>query len=699
MIKKIITITVLILLVFNTMNVKATVEPDTDHDGILDKFEKNEYTIKWLKTPGEDGKPYKFEIWDDSKHSEPKFTKYKTSYLKRSTDDDPYSDLQEITGRGMDPSVTSEAQHPLVAAYPDITVNLEKFVISKNNSFTVGNGGANDISVTNENSNSKTDSLNWHVDTTLSVGYSAEQGVNGSVSVSAGVGGNNSKTVSYSKAHSSSTSKNWSKSLGLNTAEAAYVTFNIRYQNVGTAPIHNVKPTSTMVLDNTALYTLQAKDGLVAVQMDPNAYYPATGLAPLAMGQKDNFNSVPISININQLNKLQNNGEFQIQTPQFTGNIETFDEEGTPISTTEAWSEYIDLIKDNTAEIVIDSQELGVVKRNIAAKKEGNAVENSKPEITLREALKIAFKTTTDANNNIFYNNKKLNDNNNILIMMDQPTIDIFKRQTSASKSMWDVDLRAGMKIRFEVIASNNPANPNEELLPSFERVVYEKGKGLQVRVVRPRYTKPVDKVELYNSAINQPKVEGNLLTIVPYLDNKVELFPVTDEKGMGYYGNPKKAYLAYGTTGYTDTKTRVQVSYKIGNTAKTITKYITPIGDPSKYDTLIGKSNYGSWTTVKPNTEYYFSDIIQRYSGNVTIRFANKNGIYKTGKTINVKNTISDKYIYITNFFTDPDTTSISVVANPAVIPAKGTKPYIELNRVGTPSNIIEFEYSNNSQ
>ncbi|MED2503080.1 hypothetical protein P4212_26715, partial [Bacillus thuringiensis] len=107
-------------------------------------------------------------------------------------------------------------------------VNLEKVILSPDENLS--------------NSVESHSSTNWSY--TNTEGASIEAG-GGPLGISFGVSAN------YQ--HSETVAKEWGTSTGntsqFNTASAGYLNANVRYNNVGTGAIYEVKPTTSFVLD------------------------------------------------------------------------------------------------------------------------------------------------------------------------------------------------------------------------------------------------------------------------------------------------------------------------------------------------------------------------------------------------------------------------------------------------------------------
>ncbi|WP_176546873.1 binary toxin-like calcium binding domain-containing protein [Bacillus toyonensis] len=116
----------------------ANVTGDSDQDGIVDDWEINGYTF--------DGT----NVVQWSLDYEGTYTKYISNPKQSSTVGDPYTDLEKVTGN-MDRATSLEARNPLIAAYPQVGVSMEKLIISQNSDFTTSQKNSTSSSKTESN--------------------------------------------------------------------------------------------------------------------------------------------------------------------------------------------------------------------------------------------------------------------------------------------------------------------------------------------------------------------------------------------------------------------------------------------------------------------------------------------------------------------------------------------------------------------
>ncbi|WP_342670302.1 binary toxin-like calcium binding domain-containing protein, partial [Bacillus solimangrovi] len=202
---------------------------DFDGDNIPNTWEIEGYTLLL------DGL-VKWEDEDVDEYGEGAI-KYVTSPYSRSTDEDPYSDFQEVMSL-VDKAIAPVAQHPLVAAFPDIQAEIEGVTITPIETITTTDG-----TVLTE---AWSDSLDKSKTTASSLGYKAgfELGFENSVGFAdTGVkytgkfyGESNgqwdkSKTKTTSRVDSEQDTTSWSQATTSNPSEAAKSVWNVKYTN------------------------------------------------------------------------------------------------------------------------------------------------------------------------------------------------------------------------------------------------------------------------------------------------------------------------------------------------------------------------------------------------------------------------------------------------------------------------------------
>ncbi|WP_308218773.1 binary toxin-like calcium binding domain-containing protein [Bacillus cereus group sp. BfR-BA-01347] len=396
---------------------------DTDGDSIPDLWEKNGYTIQG-----------KIAVkWDDSLANKG-YIKYVSNPYESHTVGDPYTDYEKAA-KDIPKANAKETFNPLVAAFPSVNVGLEKVVISKNEDLSHSVG-----------SNS---SENWS--------YTNTEGVD----VTAGWEGLGPKFgVSVNYQHSETVAKEWGSSTDdtshINGAQSAFLNANVRYHNVGTGAIYNVKPTTSFVLDGTTIGTIKAKENTTALSLSSKDSYPKLGQNGIAINTMDDFNSHPIPLNKEQLETyISNKKPILLETNQTEGQYAIQDVNGQTVISGE-WNGVQQQIEYKTTSIIVDTGKSVSEKR--VAGKDYTDPEDLTPEITLKEALKLAYPDEiTEKEGLLFYNDRPLYEEV-IQSFVDEYTSKQIKKQLTDTtgkfknvKNLYDIKLEPKMNFTIKM--------------------------------------------------------------------------------------------------------------------------------------------------------------------------------------------------------------------------------------------------------
>nr|ABR68093.1 Vip1A(BR) [Bacillus thuringiensis] len=368
-------------------------DTDTDGDSIPDLWEENGYTIQ-----------NKVAVkWDDSLASKG-YTKFVSNPLDSHTVGDPYTDYEKAA-RDLDLSNAKETFNPLVAAFPSVNVSMEKVILSPNENLS--------------NSVESHSSTNWSY--TNTEGASIEAG-GGPLGLSFGV------SVNYQ--HSETVAQEWGTSTGntsqFNTASAGYLNANVRYNNVGTGAIYDVKPTTSFVLNNNTIATITAKSNSTALSISPGDSYPEIGKNAIAITSMDDFNSHPITLNKQQVNQLLNNKPIMLETDQTDGVYKIRDTHGNIVTGGE-WNGVTQQIKAKTASIIVDDGKQ-VAEKRVAAKDYGHP-EDKTPPLTLKDTLKLSYPDEIKETNGLLYYDDKPIYESSVMTYLDENTAKEVKKQ------------------------------------------------------------------------------------------------------------------------------------------------------------------------------------------------------------------------------------------------------------------------------
>ncbi|MBN9901331.1 binary toxin-like calcium binding domain-containing protein, partial [Bacillus thuringiensis] len=407
-----------------TQKVKSTKneDDDTDGDSISDGFEENGYTIQ-------DKHAVK---WDDSLASKG-YTKFVSNPLDTHTVGDPYTDYEKAA-RDLDLSNAKETFNPLVAAFPSVNVSMEKVILSPNENLS--------------NSVESHSSTNWS--------YTNTEGA----SVEAGIGPKGlSFGVSANYQHSETVGHEWGTSTGntsqFNTASAGYLNANVRYNNVGTGAIYDVKPTTSFVLNKDTIATITAKSNSTALSISPGQSYPKQGQNGIAITSMDDFNSHPITLNKQQVGQLLNNTPIMLETDQTDGVYKVRDAHGN-IATGGTWNGVTQQIEAKTASIIIDDG-TRVAEKRVAAK-DYTHPEDKTPELTLKDALKLSYPDQIKEKDGLLYYNDKPIYESSVMTYLDENTAKEVKKQINDTtgkfkdvQHLYDVKLTPKMNFTIKM--------------------------------------------------------------------------------------------------------------------------------------------------------------------------------------------------------------------------------------------------------
>ncbi|WP_276307179.1 binary toxin-like calcium binding domain-containing protein [Bacillus thuringiensis] len=361
------------------------------------------------------------------------YTKFVSNPYESHTVGDPYTDYEKAA-RDMDVSNAKETFNPLVAAFPSVNVSLEKIILSKNEdlSNSVGSNSSN----------------NWTYSNTE--GASIEGGVN-MFGPHFGVSANyqHSETVGSEWGHSTEDTSH------INAAETAYLNANVRYNNVGTGSIYNVKPTTSFVLDGTTIGTITAKDNTTALTITPGENYPEKGKNGIAINTMDDFNSRPIPLNKQQVNDFLDNRPIMLETDQVDGEFKVKDVHGAIVPGGK-WDGVMQNIKARTASIIVHDGE-NVSEKRVAAKDYSHP-EDKTLSLTLKDALKLAYpEEITEKDKLLYYNDKPIYESS-VMTYVDKNTAKEVKKQLDDTTGifkdveyLYDVKLTPNMKFTIKV--------------------------------------------------------------------------------------------------------------------------------------------------------------------------------------------------------------------------------------------------------
>ncbi|WP_139125050.1 binary toxin-like calcium binding domain-containing protein, partial [Bacillus solimangrovi] len=309
---------------------------DTDNDGIIDYWEMEGYThIAGLGLVS----------WEDE-YAEFDAQRYVTSPYRKSTDEDPYSDLEEVMGQ-VDQAIDPLATHPLVPAFPDIQAEIESITITPNEMITTTDGTVLTEAWSDSTDKSKTTASSLGFKSGFEVGFEKSFGIkeggasakiNGKVYGEANGQWDKSKTKTTTRVDSKQDTTSWSQATTTNPSEAATSVWNVKYTNKGTAPAYEIVPSlSLQIGDKTAVSMVPASTNIIQ-SIAPDNYYPSNGTIALQYIESGTVDTLPIKLTLDQVQLIQMGYPISLTTNQINAKALQLDNNGDPYL--DDWNKY-----------------------------------------------------------------------------------------------------------------------------------------------------------------------------------------------------------------------------------------------------------------------------------------------------------------------------------------------------------------------
>lgn len=329
-------------------------QQDTDGDGIYDELEKNGFI-------------YSFDRGLESWNGNDSIKYYKTDSTQWSTDGDPYGDMNELTGSGMDSAVKVPGNDPLVAAFPKISMEVTRFTIVPVEEITL--------------SNNRSISKEFTENTSTTDSYTNENKLGGEIS-NTGVSANyehtwiHEESVTIEQSTTNGTAKEWGSATTTDPSEAAYLKLHVKLKNSGTATARDVMPTFSIYIGNKPVTTIQMPTVSV---LRPGS---ETEEFTIDSDTSTEFRP-PITLSLEELKALKMGAPLRLRLmeEQTEAKVSRWNME------TNSWEKDADWIDSKTQ---IDSRSVTLVLAQGDSSKEyhifaGNEYYN--PELSLRQAL------------------------------------------------------------------------------------------------------------------------------------------------------------------------------------------------------------------------------------------------------------------------------------------------------------------------
>ena len=350
-------------------------EEDADGDGVPNALEFYGYKYNALNNKFEGCRNGQGDIVMC-----PKEGYYFTDPTQFSTDQDPYGDGMEVSNVGMDQSVKSPADNPLIPAYADVYVAMRNFTVTPIKEITTSRGGQTQNSWTNSTTDEKEDEFNWNVQTTAGGKY--DFGLLGDFSLefslSAGCGGRYASRHSVTSSKSGFTQEDWNTATTVNTSQAANLTLDLLFQNKGTASASEIKPTFNLKLGDELImsYTVQEDNKIDVLP-------PGGESTEFAYGDQDKNK---ITITMDQLQKIQMGVPLLIGIPQMGAMVAKQDGKG-GWTKTQQWADYQPSIEAVCAHLTIDSRDASKTMVDYLVYASSTHKNNNGPRIKLKDIL------------------------------------------------------------------------------------------------------------------------------------------------------------------------------------------------------------------------------------------------------------------------------------------------------------------------
>lgn len=353
---------------------------DTDNDGIPNYLEFYGYTYNWMSG--------RFLPWDEEDvKNDPSVPYYKSDPLQPSTDQDPYSDSMEVSGAFMDVTVEPPGDMPMVPAYPDIVVKLERYEITLNASITTSAGTSlaegETWNTNTHDTHTHTDQSNWQVGTKMSAKFGANLGVDVETSFTYGQSEADSVTTGTVKSSGGSTlsTENWSTARSWNPTDAARIKLYLKVYNYGTAAANNIIPTLTLRVGGKNIATFQP--GNVQINLlEPGGVYPAApGDYWLVNTIDTGVGVMPISLTMNELRALETGAPISVVLTQMSADVLRMSEDGV-WETAGDWNAYMSRFDAVCSNLLMDIGDGNVINYLVYSDDSPSA-----PKVTLRDAL------------------------------------------------------------------------------------------------------------------------------------------------------------------------------------------------------------------------------------------------------------------------------------------------------------------------
>lgn len=443
-------------------NNSSTSSVDTDSDGIYDLWEMNGYTF--IAGIG-------LVEWDDTYSTQ----KFITSPCDWSTDEDPYSDLEEVTNQ-VDSAIASPGDHPLYPAFPDIKASIENIQITPYATITLSDGTSKTGGWTTSTAGTTGTirSNGWKLGTKVTGAYSFKDGPSASVTISGELAGEVTRydTTVSTDAKSGSKTENWSQAVSSNPTKAATAILNVKYENIGTAPAYEISPTLSLGIGDTTAVTLKPESASTIQSLAPNKTYPSNDTVVLKYIESGTIDTLEIYLTLDQVKLIEMGYDINLSTNQIEARVKRLDN-GMPILD-KTWSLYKESIEAVTADISYINNDNDEQNYKVYANNPAKSNSQYKPKPTLQDALEDVLGLEV-INGEMYIDGQKVD--NTWRVYFSSESADDYTTFKGMYDNIFGIELRPGMKFVIE--------QPESTDSPYVHYVFYdEHGKQLVANII-----------------------------------------------------------------------------------------------------------------------------------------------------------------------------------------------------------------------
>ena len=270
--------------------------PDVDGDGVPNDLELNGYY-------------YNSSTGLESCDPEVDFPCYQTDYQQWSTDGDPFSDFDEVSGANM--PVSAPYNHPYVAAEHIIAVDLASYTVTPRTTITDAKGGS--LSSAYENSTTTTHEESVEVTATGSVGPGGLAGYSASGSVT--------ESTAHTTSSTRTSSVDWNTATTVDVNEAADLALAIRVVNAGSAQARDVRLFFNLKIGSEVVASIRTP--VVTGLLDAGQSFPSGGQGPWIIDSSEDANggTHPITLNLEQLKAIESGAPLTMAVTEVQADI------------------------------------------------------------------------------------------------------------------------------------------------------------------------------------------------------------------------------------------------------------------------------------------------------------------------------------------------------------------------------------------